>query len=128
MKKTLLIILAFLLLFPTILYAHGIHLILVEPGKFRGEYDGGGFSPRMTVTLYNQKDEILAQGNVDEKGEFVFDPKISFDYAVLEDGMGHRGEYIPEETQKNSITPLKIILPLGIFVGIAFYFQRKTKK
>ena len=39
----------------------------------RAEYDGGGFSPRTEVTIYDEDGNELDKGLVDEEGKFHFE-------------------------------------------------------
>ena len=63
MKKrfTSLLVLTILLMTSITVFAHGLFLTLEEPGVLKAEYDGGGFSPRMEVTVFDEDDKELAQ-------------------------------------------------------------------
>lgn len=124
------VVLSFIVLFlfmPGIAYAHGMHLTLEEPGTFRVEYEGGGFSPTIEVTLYDENGQVIAKGPVDAEGKFRFDPSLGVHRAVADDGMGHRAEYRKEMES----TPLpKLPVVLGIFAliaVIALVFNHRSK-
>ena len=104
------------LLLPGISYAHGMLLILEEPGVLRVEYDGGGFSPRTEVTIYDKEGNELGKGSVDEEGKYYFDPSLNVHLAVADDGMGHRAEY-KEGVQEKSLPKIPVII--GVFAVIA---------
>ncbi|MFA5525156.1 MAG: hypothetical protein WDA24_12420 [Tissierellales bacterium] len=94
MNKGILFLLICLVLLPSAVYAHGMLLELEDPGVLRAEYDdGGGFSPRTEVTIYDENGNELDKGLVDEEGRFHFEKSLDLHRAVAEDGMGHRAEY-----------------------------------
>ncbi len=89
MKKNI-IILVFVLACAASVFAHAMFLDLIEPGVFKVEYDGGGFTPGTVVTLYSDGGtEEIQHGTVDENGLYKFDPKLEVLSATAEDGEGH---------------------------------------
>lgn len=89
MKKNIFILL-FCCTCCTMIFAHAMFLDLIEPGVFKVEYDGGGFTPGTIVTLYSDGGfEEIQNGVVDEKGLYHFDSKIDVVSAKAEDGAGH---------------------------------------
>lgn len=89
MKKNIFILL-FCLVFSVCAFAHAMFLDLIEPGVFKVEYDGGGFSPGTIVTLYSDGGfEEIQKGEVDENGLYHFDKNIEVVSAMAEDGAGH---------------------------------------
>lgn len=126
-KKTTLLILTILLLFPIVGKAHGLFLTLEEPGVLKAEYDGGGFSPRMEVVVYDENGNELDRGNVDENGEFHFDPDLDVAKAEVDDQMGHHAMYEAGQTQKQ-IPKLPVIIGVFVVIGIIFAVSNKKKK
>ncbi|MDO5713363.1 MAG: hypothetical protein Q4Q07_02915 [Tissierellia bacterium] len=129
MKKKLIFITTLLLLcsIPFHVLAHGLNLTLEEPGVLKAEYDGGGFSPRMEVTLYDKDGNELEKGKVDDKGEYHFDPDLEVQSAVVEDGMGHRAEY-EKGVEQVKIPKLPVVIIVFILVGGILYYYNKKKK
>ncbi|NLL52000.1 MAG: hypothetical protein GX248_04755 [Peptococcaceae bacterium] len=114
-----------LLLIPTLAMAHGISLNLEEPGVLKVEYDGGGFSPKTEVTIYDIEGNELGKGPIDEEGKFYFDPEMQVYRAVADDGLGHRAEYKEGVKEKN--IP-KVPVVIGVFAVIAVIFVVFNKK
>lgn len=106
-------------------FAHALFLTLEEPGVLKAEYDGGGFSPRMEVVVYDKDDNELARGNVDEEGLFHFDEDLAAHHASVDDGMGHNAEW---ETGVVETTIPKLPVVLAVFALIGFIFYRYSKK
>lgn len=103
-------------------------LILEESGVLRVEYEGGGFSPRTEITIYDENGNELAKGPVDEDGKFHFDENLNIHKAVADDGMGHRAEYVEGATAK-SIPELPVIIGVFAIAGVFYYiFSKKNKK
>lgn len=111
-----------LLLIPNISYAHGMLLKLEEPGVLRVEYDGGGFSPRTEVTIYDKEGNELGKGLVDEEGKFHFDPYLEVHSAVADDGMGHRAEYKKGAQEVKTIPKLPAIIGVFVVIGVIMVF------
>lgn len=89
MKKNIFVLL-FCLVYTAVSFSHAMFLDLIEPGIFKVEYDGGGFTPGTTVTLYSDGGfEEIQKGKVDENGLYRFDEKIEVISAMAEDGAGH---------------------------------------
>lgn len=127
MKKILVLLALIFILTPVVMIAHGLNFTLEAPGVLKAEYDGGGFSPRMEVVLYDKDGKELERGKVDDKGEYHFDPDLEIGSAVVEDGMGHRAEYKPgEKTVK--IPKVPVVLAVFVVVGLIVYVSGKKKK
>lgn len=127
-KSSICIFLLVALLFPGVSFAHGMDLILEEPGVLRVEYEGGGFSPRTEITIYDENGNELAKGPVDEEGKFHFDENLNVHKAVADDGMGHRAEYVEGAVAK-SIPKLPVIIGVFAIAGVFYYiFTKKNKK
>lgn len=127
MNKGILFLLICLVLLPSVVYAHGMFLELEEPGVLRAEYDGGGFSPRTEVTIYDENDNELDKGLVDEEGKFHFDKSLDLHRAVAEDGMGHRAEY-KKGVETKTIPKVPVVIGVFAVVGVIFMIQNKKVK
>ncbi|HHX23971.1 MAG TPA: hypothetical protein GX723_08195 [Thermoanaerobacterales bacterium] len=125
--RVILSLICILLLIPSISYAHAMFLKLEEPGVLRVEYDGGGFSSRTEVTIYDKEGNELGKGLVDEEGKFHFDPDLEVHSAVADDGMGHRVEYKVGVKEK---TVPKVPAIIGVFavIGIITVIYNKRAK
>jgi len=104
-------------------------LKLEEPGVLKVEYDGGGFSPRTEITIYDEKGNELGKGLVDEEGKFHFDKNLDVYSAVANDGMGHRAEY-EKGVIKKEIPKLPVVIAVFAVIGIIFavFNKKKTKQ
>lgn len=123
----LVLILVFLSI-PTVVLAHGLTLTLVEPGVLKAEYEGGGFSPRMTFTLYDADGEVVLEGPIDDNGEFHFDKSLEFEKAVVDDGMGHKASYVKGSEPRTEIPKIPVVIAVFAVVGIIFYVHNKKNK
>lgn len=126
-KRILFLLLACLALLPSVAYAHGMLLELEKPGVLRVEYDGGGFSPRTEVTIYDEDGVELDKGLVDEEGKFHFDESLEVHRAVAEDGMGHRAEY-EKGIEVTTIPKIPVVIGVFAVVGLIFIIQNKKDK
>ena len=121
-------ILCIFLLIPSVVYAHGMLLTLEEPGVLKVEYDGGGFSPRTEVTIFDKDGNELGKGLVDEEGRFHFDPSLEVYTAIAYDGMEHRAEY-KEGVEQKSIPKLPVIIGVFAVIGIiSVIFNKRAKQ
>ncbi len=129
MKKSIAIGLTLVFLFvPMLVLAHGLNIILLEPGVLKAEYEGGGFSPRMVFTLYDADGKVVLEGPIDENGEFHFDKNLDFEKAVVDDGMGHRATYVKGGKPKTEIPKVPVVIAVFAVVGIIFYVYNKKKE
>lgn len=126
-RNVLLLLVCIALLIPNFVFAHGMLLQLVEPGVLKAEYDGGGFSPRTEVVLYDEAGNELASGPVDENGEFHFDKELAVHSAVANDGMGHQAEY-KEGVVEKSIPKLPVVIGVFAVIGGVFAVYNKKSK
>lgn len=127
MNKGILFLLICLVLLPSAVYAHGMLLELEEPGVLKAEYDGGGFSPRTEVIIYDENGNELDKGLVDEEGKFHFDKSLDVHRAVAEDGMGHRAEY-KKGVETKTIPKVPVVIGVFAVVGVIFMIQNKKVK
>ncbi|MGI6679864.1 MAG: hypothetical protein ACOX2Q_12715 [Dehalobacterium sp.] len=120
-------IICLFLLIPSMADAHGMFLRLEESGVLRAEYDGGGFSSRTEVTIYDAEGNELGKGPVDEEGKYHFDQSLDVHSAVADDGMGHRAEY-KKGVEEKSIPKVPVVI--GVFLVIAIIsviFNKRSK-
>ncbi len=126
-KRFFLCLIALLVLIPGVASAHGMLLRLEEPGMFKVEYDGGGFSPRTEVVLYDEEGRELERGLVDDEGKYHFDENLAVYRAVADDGMGHRAEY-REGMEEKTIPKAPVVIAVFAVAGIVYsvYSKKKT--
>lgn len=128
-NKILPVALCLLLVMPGHAHAHAMFLTLEEPGVLRVEYDGGGFSPRTIVTVFDEKNNELEKGPVDAEGKFYFDENFHVYSAIAEDGMGHRAE-CKKGVEEKKLPKLPVVI--GVFAVVAAVFvvfnKRAAKK
>lgn len=119
-----------LLILPLAAFAHGVNFTLTEPGVLKAEYDGGGFSPRMEVTLYDADGKEIESGTVDDNGEYHFDEGTEFAYAEVDDGMGHKATYKVGQGESIEIPKLPVIIGVFALIAVIFiiYSRRKSSK
>jgi len=126
-KSIALILLCVVLLIPNFVFAHGMFLKLKAPGVLKAEYDGGGFSPRTEIVIYDEAGNELGKGPVDENGEFHFDKNLKVHSAIANDGMGHQAEY-KEGVVEKSIPKLPVVIGVFVVIGIVFMIYNKKSK
>lgn len=126
-KRFLLCLIALLVLVPSVVYAHGMFLTLEAPGVFKVEYDGGGFSPKTEVVLYDGEGRELERSPVDEEGKYHFDENLAVYRAVADDGMGHRTEY-REGMEEKTIPKAPVVIAVFAVAGIVYSVYSKKKK
>ncbi|AKL96040.1 hypothetical protein CACET_c25950 [Clostridium aceticum] len=124
-RSSVFFLICLILLMPISSFAHGMILKLEEPGVLKVEYDGGGFSPRTEITIYDEEGNELGKGPVDEEGKFHFDPGMKVHSAIADDGMGHRAEY-KEGVEEKNIPKVPVVI--GVFAVIAVIFVLFNKK
>lgn len=111
-------------------YAHRMIIQPIEAGVIEVKYADGSFSARTEVTVYDENDQIIEQGKLDEEGKFYYEEENNPSYIIADDGMGHMdtwevGSEVKVETMASKL--LKIGLVLIGFLGVAFIFTKKKK-
>lgn len=119
LKNRVFLLVLLLLLIPSVAYAHAMFLKMEEPGVLKAEYDGGGFSPRTEITIYDEAGNELDKGLVDDEGKFYFDENLDVHRAVADDGMGHRAEY-KKGVEAKTIPKAPVVI--GVFALVAVIF------
>ncbi|MEW5921539.1 MAG: hypothetical protein AB1796_11465 [Bacillota bacterium] len=108
---------------PTV-YAHRLLILSGEKaGSLQVLYEGGVPARRAVVTIYNELDNVLAEGPVDENGYFFFDPSLKVARVTANDGLGHLAG-IDFSTVERRHLPLvsRVLLGLAILgvTGVVF--------
>lgn len=127
MRIIILATLVMLLVLPGLAFAHGMDLILEEPGVLRVEYEGGGFSPRTEVTIYDMEGNELGKGLVDDEGRYLFDQELVVARAVANDGMGHVAEY-REGVEERTIPKLPVVIAVFALVALIWKLVDRRSK
>lgn len=123
-----------ILLLTTILaapvHAHRMIIQPIESGIIEVKYADGSFSRRTEVTVYDETDQILEQGKLDEDGRFYFDEANNPSYIIADDGMGHMDTWeVGSQVKIDSMTSkmVKIGLVIAGFLGVALFFSKNKK-
>ncbi|MGO1469563.1 MAG: hypothetical protein ACTHW2_06050 [Tissierella sp.] len=130
MKKRVisLLVLTILLMTSITVFAHGLFLTLEEPGVLKAEYDGGGFSPRMEVIVFDKDDNELSKGKVDDEGFFKFDKDLDVQYATVDDSMGHKARWEKGESETTEIPKVPVVIGVFAVIGGMFFINSKKSK
>lgn len=127
------------LLLPDFAYAHRMLMQEEDPGVLFVYYEGRVPAADAAVTLMDEHGEVLKQGETDEDGRFIFDPRLGALVARADDGMGHRVVFDLEKSivEEGALfigdhlpLPLRIALGIGMIFLIytALYFWTKRAK
>lgn len=127
---TIMILTGFIIsIFTAPAYAHRMLVRPIEPGLVQVVYDDGTVSGRAQVTLYDENDEEIYQGNVNEEGYFEYDTSLGPVLIVADDGVGHRAQWtVGEEVEEEASMALKVTLTVSALVFVAAVFQYKNNK
>ncbi len=129
--KSMIVILAVILIYWSPVYAHKMTIEPVEDGLVQVIYDDGSFSSRTEVTVYDSKDEIIDKGKLDQEGKYAYDSSKDVAYIVADDGLGHQdtwkiGEVAPGDSDGSKA--LKIGAVVLVLAGIGgFSYMKKGK-
>ena len=77
------------------------HRMLMQeegPGVLFIYYEGRMPAAEAAVTLLDEQDQVLLQGQTNAEGRFYFDPRLGARVARADDGQGHRVVYDLEES------------------------------
>ena len=109
------------------------HLMLIEPvedGLIKVVFDDGTVARHAEVVVYNEKDEEIARGDVDEDGKFSY-PEQEAELIVADDGFGHRAEYVvgedPHEALPRGLTVAIVLAGFCLIAGVFHYRVRKRE-
>ncbi len=127
------LIISFLCVIATLLVAAPVsaHLMLIEPveeGKVQVVFDDGSVARHAEVVVYDENEEEIDRGDVDDKGYFSYDPERA-EQLVADDGFGHRAEYTVGEDVREALPrgPAVTAVLFG-FAAIAGIFQYRVQK
>ena len=131
-------LLSFLLL-PVIVFllpgqalAHRMLIENVEEGQLLVRYDDGTAAARAEITLYDEDNNILAQGKTDSQGYYSYETEKPLYRAVASDGMGHRARWVEGEESFWMLVPLWMRVLLGLslvfFAAAVTYYRSCAKK
>ncbi|ACB86038.1 hypothetical protein V2B37_12880 [Natranaerobius thermophilus JW/NM-WN-LF] len=109
------------------------HLMLIEPvedGKIQVVFDDDTIASNAEVTVYNENDEKIKEGEVDENGKFSYPEEAEF--IVADDGLGHRAEHAVGEDSNEQLprelTIGVVLVVLALIAGIFKYRSSKNQK
>ncbi len=109
------------------------HLMLIEPvedGLIKVVFDDGTVARHAEVVVYNEKDEEIARGDVDDNGKFSY-PEQEAELIVADDGFGHRAEYVvgddPYEALPRGPTVAIVLAGFCLIAGL-FHYRIKKKR
>ncbi len=108
------------------------HKMIIEPvgeGQVKVMYDGGNPATRASIKVYNENDEVIEEGPVNEEGIFEFDASKA-SYLESDDGMGHKDIWeVGDEVKApdNSSKFLKIGIVVVVLAAVAFFATKKGK-
>jgi len=113
-------------------WAHRLTVYEEEPGVLRVHYEGDIPAPAAVVALYDAREALLLEGQVDAQGYFRYDharfPAVS---AAADDGMGHR-VFIRLDAGPPAEIPLAVRTVFGLslllFVLSFFGYWSRRKK
>ncbi len=108
--------------------AHAMFIEPLEDEKIQVSYDGGGFSRRTEVVVLDTLGNELERGRLDSDGIFSYKGIDKAHKIAVDDGLGHRAEWVIG-TDVSQLPKIPIVGGM-LFVsgGIAWYFDRRTKK
>jgi len=80
--------------------AHAHRMLMQEEGSgvLFVYYEGRVPAAEVAVTLLDEQDQVLLQGQTNAEGRFYFDPRLGAGVARADDGRGHRVVYDLEES------------------------------
>ncbi len=132
MKSRVLIIFSILLVSFLLLPASTVfaHLMLIEPveeGKVRVVFDDGSPNPHAEVIVFDENENETASGDVDRDGYFSY-PAEDAALLVAEDNFGHRAEYVVGEDARQALPRVPTVSAvLAVFLLIAGVFHYRVR-
>lgn len=114
-------------------YAHKLIIDPVEPGIVKVEFsDGTSPVATATVTVFNEKNEEIFKGPLDERGMFDYSAYDQAAYLIADDGMGHRVRWNVGDPKAvggtSKLIPITITLIALLAVAGIFYIRSSKKK
>lgn len=107
------------------------HRMIIEnnSGVLLIRYDDGTPVPLATVTVLDEGDRVLWEGQVNEDG--TIKPPKGFAKVVAHDGLGHRVTYLAGDLNTGLPRPVAAALGVSFFLFVASaanYMNKKKKK
>ncbi len=135
MKTRLLIIFSILLVSFLLLPVSTVfaHLMLIEPvegGKVRVAFDDGSAARHAEVVVFNKEGEEIARGDVDRDGYFSY-PAEDATILVAEDNFGHRAEYVVGEDAHQAlprVPTVSAVLAGFLLIAGIFHYRVRNKE
>lgn len=117
----------FIFLVESPVYAHCILIEPVKEGLVQVIFDDGSVARHAEITVYDENDEEIINGEVDSEGLFSYPPEKA-EIIVAEDDFGHRAEYNVGEELHTGLSRGPTIT--AVFAGfiIAALFQYRINK
>ncbi|MBS4021035.1 MAG: response regulator [Dethiobacter sp.] len=110
-------------------FAHRMLIRPIEPGLIQVVFDDDTVAKGAQVTLYDEGEEQLVQGNSDGEGFFKYDSKLPVALAVADDRIGHRATWQPDQEIKEELPKLPVaVLTLSVFIFVAAFFHLRNTK
>ncbi len=134
MKSRVLIIffillVSFLLLPVSTVFAHLMLIEPVEEGKVRVVFDDGSPNPHAEVIVFDEDENETARGDVDRDGYFSY-PAEDAAMLVAEDNFGHRAEYVVGEDAHQAlprVPTVSAVLAGFLLIAGIFHYRVRNK-
>ncbi|MCK8826463.1 hypothetical protein MWH25_01700 [Natroniella acetigena] len=115
-------------------YAHRMIVDEPENGEVQVRFDDGTVAPDADVTLYDEAEEVILEGQTDQDGILSYDPAIEPYQVVASDDVGHRAVWSSDGEGEGFFMMLpawaRILLGLAILVFLAasmmFWKQKQS--
>ena len=127
-RKYLTIAIAVLIYFLAVAAPAFAHRMIIEhhSDTLQVRYDDGTPAQRVTVTVLDEGDRVLWEGQVNEDG--AVKPPKGFAKVVATDGLGHRTTYVPGELSAGIPRPVAAALGVSFFLFVASIANYVNKK
>jgi len=135
-NKTIIILIAVIIMLFSLVgitYAHGHgHDISIKPleGGVIQVISNGSFSNEAEITIYNELENKVVEGSVDQEGKFDYSNIPEAASIVATDSMGNHTEWqIGAEVSERDVNPIIVLLVVLVLFLIAavFYYKNQEK-
>ncbi len=125
--KIIIFTVLFLLIFgATPVAAHRMIIEEIGEGAVKVGYEDGRFSRRTEVVVYDDQQNEIVRGTLDEDGLFSYPAEEAY-LIEADDGLGHRAELnLAQGAARELPRALTIIAVSAGFILIAGFFQYRT--
>ncbi len=107
------------------------HLMLIEPveeGKVRVVFDDGSPNPHAEVIVFDENENETARGDVGRDGYFSY-PAEDAVMLAAQDNFGHRAEYVVGEDAHQTLSRVPTVSAvLAGFILVAGIFHYRVRK